>query len=325
MKILVTGGAGFIGSHLVKALDAQGHEVFVVDNLSTGKRENIPSHIKLIEGDIRIMDKLEGLPKQVDAIFHMAAQIDVRNSVTDPSFDASVNVQGTISVLNYAVEAGAQRIIFSSSGGAIYGATGKIPTKETAPIGSSSPYGIAKYCAERYIELFSRLHNIHYVILRYSNVYGPGQSGSRECGVIAIFAEKVLNGEPLTIWGDGEQTRDYVYVGDVVRANLAALGTQVQDIFNISTAIETSVNDLASMYQSTVGKQLDIVHTPAQKGEERRSCLDATKAQEYLGWKAQTSLKEGIEKTYESLLFERQKIAIRQSMDLAKAESLKQH
>ncbi len=323
MKILVTGGAGFIGSHLVKSLDEQGHEVFVVDNLSTGKRENIPSHITLIEGDIRIMDKLEGLPKQVDAIFHLAAQIDVRNSVADPSFDASVNIQGTISVLNYAVEAGAQRIIFSSSGGAIYGATGKIPTKETAPIGSSSPYGIAKYCAERYIELFSRLHNIHYVILRYSNVYGPGQSGSRECGVIAIFAEKVLNGEPLTIWGDGEQTRDYVYVGDVVRANLAALGTQVQDVFNISTAKETSVNDLANIYQNTLSQKLTIIHTPAKKGEERRSCLDATKAQEYLGWKAQVSLQDGVETTYESMLVERQKQLIQQSLKKEKVVSMK--
>jgi UDP-glucose 4-epimerase len=322
MKILVTGGAGFIGSHLVKSLDEQGHEVFVVDNLSTGKRENVPSHITLIEGDIRIMDKLEGLPKQVDAIFHLAAQIDVRNSVADPSYDASVNIQGTISVLNYAVEAGAQRIIFSSSGGAIYGATGKIPTKETAPISSSSPYGIAKYCAERYIELFSRLHNIHYVILRYSNVYGPGQSGSRECGVIAIFAEKVLNGEPLTIWGDGEQTRDYVYVGDVVRANLAALGTQVQDVFNISTAKETSVNDLAEIYQNTLSQKLTIIHTPAKKGEERRSCLDATKAQEYLGWKAQVSLQDGVETTYETMLEARQKQLIQQSLKTEKVVSM---
>lgn len=301
MKILVTGGAGFIGSHLVKALDAQGHEVIVLDDLSSGDQTLLPSHVQFVKGDIREIESLTELPEKLDVVFHLAAQIDVRNSVEDPLYDASINVEGTIAVLNYAKRAGATRFIFSSSGGAIYGPTDGIPTPETAPICSSSPYGIAKYSAEKYIELFSRLHNMHYVILRYSNVYGPGQSGSRECGVIAIFAEKALQKEPLTIWGDGEQTRDYVYVDDVVRANLAALGTQVQDTFNISTGIETNVNELAKYFQATVEGGLQIVHTPAKLGEERRSCLDATKAEKYLGWKAQVMLPQGIEKTYDSM------------------------
>ena len=298
MKILVTGGAGFIGSHLVKALDAQGHEVFVVDNLSSGKRENVPSHIKLIEGDIRIMDQHKNLPNKVDAIFHLAAQIDVRHSVTDPLFDASVNVQGTISVLEYAIKSGAQRIIFSSSGGAIYGSTDIIPTHERVNPASSSPYGIAKFAAEEYVKLYSRLHNLHYVVLRYSNVYGPGQSGSLESGVIAIFSELAFNQKPLTVFGDGEQTRDFVYVGDVVRANLAALATQVQDTFNICTGEETTINQLVANLKNVVPHDLDIANTPAKKGEERRSCLAPQKANKYLGWKPLKSLEQGLAETY---------------------------
>jgi UDP-glucose 4-epimerase len=310
MKVLVTGGAGFIGSHLVTTLAAQGHEVFVVDNLSSGKRENIPEGVHFIEGDIRVMDKLQGLPKKVDAIFHLAAQIDVRHSVSDPIYDASVNVQGTIAVLNYAVRADADRVIFSSSGGAIYGSTETIPTHEGIPVSSSSPYGIAKYCAERYIELFSRLHNLHYVVLRYSNVYGPGQSGSRESGVIAIFSELAFSKQPLTIYGDGEQTRDFVYVGDVVRANMAALGTQVQDVFNIATGTETTINELAQLLCEVVPHDVEVGHGPAKKGEERRSCLDPRKAEKYLGWKPTMDLRKGLETTFSHVQDELSKRAL---------------
>lgn len=317
MKILVTGGAGFIGSNLVKALDQQGHEVFVVDNLSSGKRENLPLNVQLIEGDIRIMDKLKGLPEKVDAVFHLAAQIDVRHSVADPLYDASVNVQGTIAVLNYAVKAGAERIIFSSSGGAIYGSTDTIPTHEEVPVASSSPYGVAKHSAEKYVELFSRLHGLQYVILRYSNVYGPGQSGSRESGVVAIFAELAYAGGPLTVWGDGEQTRDYVYVHDVVRANLAALGTQVEDTFNISTGEEISINTIVDHFREVVPTELDVIYSPAKKGEERRSCLDPTKAEKYLGWKPQVDFRTGLQVTYTHLAKEKELLAVEKALQKA--------
>lgn len=300
MKILVTGGAGFIGSHLVKALDNEGHEVFVIDNLSSGKRENLPSHIPLVVADVQNICSVEGLPETVDAVFHLAAQMDVRHSVADPVNDAEINVLGTVDVLQYAVKAGAKRFVFSSSGGAIYGPANEIPTPETHPVASSSPYGIAKYSAEQYVQLFARLHDLHPVILRYANVYGPGQAGSRESGVIAIFCQRALLGEPIVIFGDGEQTRDFVYVDDVVQANLLALTTTESDSFNIATSTETTINELAKILQSSVSHPLKVVHEPAKKGEERRSCLAIHKAKTKLGWEPKVSLEEGLKRTLEA-------------------------
>lgn len=296
MQILVTGGAGFIGSHLVKALLKQGHEVFVVDNLSTGKRERVPAEAKFIEGDIRDMQKLP-LPKAIDAVFHLAAQMDVRHSVKEPAFDASVNVEGTVAVLHYAQHAGAKKMIFSSSGGAIYGPCELVPTPESSACYSTSPYGVSKYSAEQYVRLYARLHQLPYVILRYSNVYGPGQDGSKESGVIAIFSRLAAESKPLTIYGDGESTRDFVFVEDVVAANLKALVYAGSGIYNIGTGVETTVNQLATMIQHACGKKLEIEHLSARLGEELRSCLDNSLAKTELGWQPQFSLLEGLKAT----------------------------
>jgi len=300
MKILVTGGAGFIGSHIVKTLDKQGHEVIVVDDLSSGKRENLPEHVNLIVGDVRDCEKLD-LPEQIDHVFHLAAQMDVRHSVADPLFDASVNVLGTIAVLNYAVKAGAKKCVFSSTGGAIYGPSEQIPTPETEPSFSSCPYGVAKYASEQYVKLFSRMHNLPYTILRYSNVYGPGQDGSRESGVIAIFCKKANCKEPMTVFGDGEQTRDYVYVEDVVNANLRAMESEAQGEYNIATGVETSLNQLVDCLKNVVPHDIEVCYGEALPGEERRSCLHIEKARQELGWEPCVGLREGLERTFGSL------------------------
>lgn len=297
MNILVTGGAGFIGSHLVNTLLTQGHDVFVVDDLSSGKRKNVPKGATFIKGDIRKLAKMRKLPKTIDAVFHLAAQIDVRHSVSDPAHDAAVNIEGTINVLMYAVQARAKKVVFSSSGGAIYGACDLLPTTEESSCQSSSPYGVAKYAAEQYIQLFSRLHNLPYVILRYSNVYGPGQDGSKESGVVAIFSKLAKQGKPMTIFGDGEQTRDYVFVGDVVDANLKTLTYEDSGVFNIGTGVETSVNELAKAINRVSPQAVHVVHAPARTGEERRSCLDISKAKSALGWTPKMSLEDGLRMT----------------------------
>lgn len=296
MHILVTGGAGFIGSHLVKRLVADGHEVVVLDDLSSGKRKNVPKGVRLIKGEVQKAFKLR-LPKTIDAVFHLAAQIDVRESVANPIHDAAVNIEGTIAVLEYAHQAGAKKVVFSSSGGAIYGPCDLVPTPETSHCQSSSPYGIAKYAAERYIELYGRLHQLPYVILRYSNVYGPGQDGSKESGVIAIFTQLAKYMRGFTIYGDGEQTRDFVFVGDVVEANLKALAYHGNGVFNVGTGVETSINTLAQTINSLIPTPVEVHHAPARKGEEMRSCLDVTWAKKELGWSPTVSLSEGLKQT----------------------------
>lgn len=296
MHILVTGGAGFIGSHLVQSLLNDGHDVLVVDDLSSGKRKQIPRGASFKKGDVRKLAKLR-LPEKIDAVFHLAAQIDVRRSVEDPAHDAAINIEGTIAVLMYAVQAGAKKIVFSSSGGAIYGPCDLVPTTENSACQSSSPYGVAKFAAEEYIKLFSRLHSLPYVILRYSNVYGPGQDGSKESGVIAIFSRLASQGKALTIFGDGSQTRDFVYVGDVVQANLKALAYAGSGTFNIGTGKETSIKQLAETLNGLLPHPVAINYAPARMGEEMRSCLSNDLAKTELGWQPSVTLEQGLRQT----------------------------
>jgi UDP-glucose 4-epimerase len=303
MKAIVTGGAGFIGSHIADALLARGDSVVVVDNLATGKRERVPSGAELVELDIRDGAALRDLVDRVRpaAIFHLAAQADVRRSVDDPGFDADVNVRGTIEVLEAARRSDA-RVIFSSTGGALYGEADTIPSPETTPIAPMSPYGTSKLGAEHYVGLFNRLYDTGHVVLRYGNVYGPRQDPHGEAGVVAIFFGRLANGGTPLVFGDGSQTRDYVYVGDVVMANLAALDYRgPATAFNIGTQTETSVLELLAACQSAAGTDVTPEHRPARLGELDRSALDCSLAQSELGWRPATSLDVGLAETLHSL------------------------
>jgi UDP-glucose 4-epimerase len=297
MRALVTGGAGFIGSHITDALLDAGHSVTVIDDLSRGRRAQLNPNASFVELDITS----DALPAAIAAakpevVFHHAAQIDVRESVRDPLHDADVNVVGTVNVLRAAIDAGARRVIFASSGGAIYGDTEVIPTPEDHPCRPESPYGTAKLCAEAYGGTFSRQAGLEFVALRYANVYGPRQDPHGEAGVVAIFALRLLSGDPPVINGDGTQTRDYVHVRDLVRANLAAIdGTP--GIYNIGTGIETDVNALYRMLAVACGASGDAVHGPAKPGEQRRSALDPTHTRERLGWSAEISFADGVQNT----------------------------
>jgi UDP-glucose 4-epimerase len=307
---LVTGGAGFIGSHVVRAFLARGATVTILDDLSSGKRENIPDGVTLIEGDIRST----GASRLVrdggfDVICHLAAQIDVRKSVTDPAFDVDVNISGTVRLLEAIRASGKKstRFVFSSTGGALYGDVSTLPTPEGSAKDPQSPYGNAKLSAEYYLSYFARVHGLNTVALRYGNVYGPRQDSHGEAGVVAIFCERMLNGTPLTIYGDGRQTRDYVYAGDVARANVLAAthdlppaGPLDVRAFNIGTGIETDVTTLANMLtRSAGGMDVQITHAPERAGEVRRSSLDSAKASELLDWHPEVTLQDGLSKTYQ--------------------------
>ena len=285
MRAVVTGGAGFVGSHVAEALLARGDEVIVIDGLSTGKRENVPPGATLVEHDVR-------RPFEVDAdvVFHLAAQADVRVSVADPGFDAEVNVLGTVRVLEAARLAGAQ-VVFASTGGAIYGECER-PAREDDELRPLSPYGVSKLAGEEYLAAYNRLHGTSHVSLRFGNVYGPRQDPHGEAGVVAIFMGRLREGKPLTIFGDGTQTRDYVYAGDVARATLLAVGHA--GVFNVGTGKETSVLELAKL----VG-DAEIVHAPARPGELQRSFLDPARAEAELGFRAEVGLEEGLRRTRE--------------------------
>jgi UDP-glucose 4-epimerase len=303
IRAIVTGGAGFIGSHVADALLARGDRVAVVDDLSTGKRERVPEAAEFHEVDIRSGAKLRALAADFrpDAVFHLAAQADVRVSVEDPGHDADVNVRGTAEVLEAARTAGA-RVVFSSTGGAIYGEVSTIPSPESTPCAAMAPYGVAKLCGEHYLELYNRLYGTSHVVLRYGNVYGPRQDPHGEAGVVAIFFGKLVEGATPLVFGDGSQTRDYVYVGDVVGANLAALGYGGEHaIFNIGTASETRVLDLLAECQRAAGTDVTPEHRPARLGELTRSALDPSLAQRELGWRAATPLAEGLAATLRSI------------------------
>lgn len=298
MKIVVTGGAGFIGSHLSEALLARGHQVLILDNLASGHRHNVPDRAELAEVDILSDAADEALRRFApEAVFHLAAQMDVRKSVADPVFDAQTNVLGTVKLLAAAVASGCKAFVFASTGGAIYGDHDTVPTPEGAAPRSESPYGISKLCGEHYIDYFARSSELRGVALRFGNVYGPRQDPHGEAGVVAIFSERMLAGQTPTIFGDGRQTRDYVYVGDVVRANLAALESTASGAFNIGTAIETDVNELAKIVAKHANFADAIPHSPGRPGEQKVSCLDIGKAQAELGWSPETTLEDGLKAT----------------------------
>jgi UDP-glucose 4-epimerase len=310
MKTLVTGGAGFIGSNLVDALLARGDEVTVVDDLSTGRRENLDGALAagatLVEADIRDRAALEQLAadEKPEVIFHLAAQIDVRKSVADPAFDASINVGGTANVLEAARAGGSRRFVFVSTGGAIYGeGEGKtLPLGEDAAVEPLSAYGQSKFAAEGYLALFERLYGLSSVALRLGNVYGPRQDPLGEAGVIAIFCGKLRAGERPLVFGDGRQTRDYIYVGDVVAAALAAAGSGASGPINVGTGIETDVLELARLLGELGGvESFEPELAPARTGEVQRISIDPGRAGRELGWRAEMGLSEGLRLTLDSI------------------------
>jgi UDP-glucose 4-epimerase len=297
VRALVTGGAGFIGSHITDALIDAGHSVTVIDDLSRGRREQVNPGATFVQLNITSPELGAALADaRPEVVFHAAAQIDVRESVRDPLHDADVNVVGTVNVLRASVDAGTRRVVFASSGGAIYGDTDVIPTPEDHPCRPESPYGTAKLCAEAYGGTFSRQAGLEFVALRYANVYGPRQDPHGEAGVIAIFATRLVHGQPVVINGDGTQTRDYVHVQDVVRANLAAVDGPA-GIYNIGTGIETDVNALYRMLAEATGVTVAAEHGPAKPGEQRRSCLETEAARERLGWSASITFGDGVRST----------------------------
>jgi len=298
MRVLVTGGAGFIGSHIADALLERGHEVVVLDDLSSGKRSNVPAKARFVEADIRSEQAADLIRRErFDAIVHQAAQIDVRKSVLDPRFDADVNLLGLLNLLEASVEAGVRRFLFASSGGACYGEQDVFPAPETHPTRPVSPYGASKAAGELYLGYYGVEKKLSWCALRYSNVYGPRQDPHGEAGVVAIFSGRCLKGEPCTIYGDGRQTRDYVYVGDVARANVLALESDFVGSLNIGTGIETDVVELQAGIARATGTRVPPVFAPPRPGEQRRSCIDPRKAGEVLGWKPEVALEEGLVRT----------------------------
>ncbi|MDE2975780.1 MAG: NAD-dependent epimerase/dehydratase family protein [Gemmatimonadota bacterium] len=307
-RVLVTGGAGFIGSHVADAHLERGDRVWVVDDLSSGRRENVPAGAEFHRLDIA-GERLGDLVRRVgfDLVSHHAAQIDVRASVADPVRDARVNVAGLLNILEAARAGGTGRIVFASSGGAVYGEPRELPTPESAPKEPLSPYGVAKLAGEHYLNYYREVHGVDYVALRYGNVYGPRQDPRGEAGVVAVFSRRLLRGEPLAVYGDGEQTRDYVYVGDVVRANLLAAGMELSAApgidaraYNVSTGRETSVNRLAAALEDAAGMRTGRVYLDARPGELRRSALAAASIGER-GWIPAPSLRQGLAATFESI------------------------
>jgi len=297
-SVLVTGGAGFIGSHLADALLAAGHQVVVFDDLSTGKRERVPPAARFEEGDLRTFD-LEGLlrKERIAAVFHHAAQIDVRKSVEDPVFDAEVNVLGTIRLAQACVSAGAGQILFASSGGAIYGDPKGYAADEEHPTNPVSPYGTAKLAGEKYLQCLAHGTPLAVTLLRYANVYGPRQDGSGEAGVVGIWLKRLLAGQDAVIYGDGEQSRDFVFVGDVVDANLVAFRRKAAGVFNIGTGIETTVNELHARVATACGVTKPARREPGKPGEQRRSVLAVGRAKAALGFSAAVPLPEGLRRT----------------------------
>jgi UDP-glucose 4-epimerase len=297
MKILVTGGAGFIASHIAEGLMRSGHSVVIVDDLSTGRRENLPTGAKFYEVDICDQAALEAAiaAEKPELIDHHAAQMDVRRSVREPLFDARVNIIAPLAMLEMAVKHGVKKIIYASTGGAVYGDVKRVPADESCPAEPVSHYGVSKLTLERYLFLYRHLYGLDYTILRYPNVYGPRQNPKGEAGVVSIFALQMLEGEQPTIYGDGSKTRDYVYVDDVLRANLAALDKGSGEIINLGWGKPVSDFDIFAAVRRATGYKGEPRFAPVRPGEVEHIALDASKAKRILGWEPTIPLQQGID------------------------------
>jgi len=300
VKVLVTGGAGFIGSNVADGLIAEGYEVVIVDDLSNGREENIPGKVKFYRTDVRDKE-LEDIFKaeRPDMVIHNAAQLSVRVSVEKPLLDAGINIIGGLNLINICKKYEVKKIIFASSGGTVYGEQKVFPADESHPLGPISPYGVAKLATEHYLYYYLRIYGLEYIALRYANIYGPRQDPHGEAGVVAIFSNRMLAGETPLINGDGLQTRDYVYVGDVVRVNIDAIKSDFVGPVNIGTGIETDVMALFNILKSASGSNIEEKHGPAKTGEQMRSVLDNSLAGKVLGWKPEVSIEDGLKLTYE--------------------------
>jgi UDP-glucose 4-epimerase len=300
MNILVTGGAGFIGSHIVEAYLKLGHRVIILDNLSTGKKENIAADAVFYEMDL-LDPKIANIIKdeKIEVINHHAAQISVTHSVSHPEEDATTNILGSIKLLEAAKSVGLKKFIFASTGGAIYGLQDVFPADESHSCRPESPYAISKFSVENYLNFYRKSHGLNTTVLRYSNVYGPRQDPHGEAGVVAIFCQKILSKSESLIFGDGNQTRDFVAVQDVAHANVLALDPALKGLYNIGTGVETSVNDLFRGIAGLAGNNISPQHAPARKGELQRSVIDPGKFQKNTGWKPEMPLNTGLSQTYE--------------------------
>ncbi len=295
MRVLITGGAGFIGSHVCDRLLAEGHDVSVVDNLVTGKRENLSAGAAFFEVDLRD-EALDDVFAQVrpEAVFHLAAHIDVRRSVSDPAYDASINILGSLNLLERCRAHGTRRLVYSGTGGALFGEPSYLPVDEAHPIDPISPYGVSKHTVEHYLFAYGYTHGLEYVVLRYPNVYGPRQDPHGEAGVVAIFALQMLTGQQPVIFGDGSKTRDYCYVGDIVEANVLALNSPAGGVYNLGRGIEVSDLEVFEAVRAAVGADVAPVFAPVRPGEVEHIALDASKAERELGWRWKMGLSEGV-------------------------------
>jgi len=301
MRILITGGAGFIASNIADAYLAQGHEVAIVDNFATGFRHNLPVQARFYEADICDEQAISRICEEFrpEVVSHHAAQLDVRKAVSDPAYDAQINILGSLNVLLHATRCGARRFLFASSGGACYGEPTEIPVPETHLSRPESPYGLTKFAFEHYLRIWHKLHGIVPVVLRYANIYGPRQTAHGEAGVVAIFAGSLLRNETCNIFGDGSMTRDYCFVGDVVKANLLALERGDGGTYNIGTGVQTSTRQVFDEVRAAVGSGPDAEILPERAGEVRHIALDVALAQRELGWQSEVSFREGVRQTVE--------------------------
>jgi len=304
MNILVTGGAGFIGSHIVDALVEGGHDVVVLDDLSTGRRENINTAATFVHGDVRNPDLINSICSSgaFDVVNHHAAQLDVRVSVRDPRYDAELNILGSLNVLNACARSGVKGVVFASSGGTVYGDQRSFPASEDHPTDPVSPYGVAKLAVEKYLYVFQREHGLSTAALRYTNVYGPRQNPHGEAGVVAIFCNRLVHGTQPIVNGDGSQTRDYVFVRDVVRANMLAVenlvdGAQRSSVFNVCSNTETSVVELFGLLNELFAARLPVVFGAAQPGEQMRSRCTYERIEREWGWRPEIPLTDGLRQT----------------------------